>query len=516
MTHSACRQLILILGDQLDPCHPALASGDPAHDRIVMIETAAEATHVPSHPQRTALFLAAMRHYAEERRTAGWQVDYTALEAGATSLGTGLATAIGRHQPESVCCVRPGDWRVLEQIKNACSSAKVTLTRIPDTHFFVSVDAFAAWAKGRKSLTMEFFYREQRKRYGILMDGKEPAGGAWNYDKDNRKAFGKRGPGMLPPLPHFAPDAITQAVLDEVQERFADHAGRLDGFGWPVTRAEALVALARFIEERLPLYGQYQDAMWQGEPFLYHALLGSSMNLKLLNPREVVAAAVAAWQQYPERYPLSAVEGFVRQILGWREFIRGIYWHEMPTYKARNHYDHQLPLPAWFWTGKTRMNCLSQCITDTLENAYAHHIQRLMIIGNYATLAGIAPQAVCDWFLSVYVDAVEWVELPNVLGMALHGDGGIVGSKPYVASAGYINRMSNYCAGCSYDPKARSTDNACPFNALYWDFLARHRAALASSPRMRMVLKNLDRWEGEELAAIQQRAAQHRATLPEQ
>ncbi|MEO1116801.1 MAG: cryptochrome/photolyase family protein [Pseudomonadota bacterium] len=508
-----CRNLILILGDQLDAGHPALPAADPARDHVLMIECAEESTHVWTHKHRITVFLAAMRHYAEWLRDTGWTLTYRDLDAGLARIVDGLDDAIDALKPEAVWVVRPGEWRLLEAIEHHCADAQVNFRLFEDDHFYDGPDAFAAWARGRKSLTMEYFYREQRKRFDVLMDGKEPAGGSWNYDADNRQSFGKAGPRELPDIPHFEPDAITRAVIETVNARFPEHPGQLDNFGWAVTRDDALAALQAFIETRLPLYGRYQDAMWQGEPFLYHALIGASLNVKLINPREAVEAAEQAWRGDPERYPLAAVEGFIRQILGWREFIRGVYWHEMPDYKSRNHFAHERPLPAWFWTGDTRMNCLKQCVSDTLENGYAHHIQRLMVIGNYATLAGLLPADVCDWFLAVYVDAVEWVELPNVLGMALHGDGGVVGSKPYVASGAYINRMSNYCKGCSYSVTQRTGDKACPFNALYWDFLARHREALSTTPRMRMVLKNLDRWSEEDVAAIEATAQAHRDAL---
>jgi deoxyribodipyrimidine photolyase-related protein len=347
---------------------------------------------------------------------------------------------------------------------------------------------------------MEFFYREQRRRFGILMEGGQPVGGTWNFDKENRGSFGRGGPVALPPWARFEPDDITRGALDAVAAHFPEHPGKLEPFRWPVTPAQARAALDDFITHRLPLFGRYQDAMWQGEPWLYHAGLSAALNLKLLDPRDAVHAAVAAWDAGAA--PLAAVEGFVRQVLGWREFIRGVYWLKMPGYAELNHFGHQRPLPEFFWTGRTDLNCLRQCFSDTLENGYAHHIQRLMVIGNFALLAGLEPRAVCDWFLAAYTDAVEWVELPNTLGMALHADGGMVGSKPYVASGAYIKRMSNYCKGCSYDPGRRSGAGACPFNLLYWDFLVRHRTRLEANPRMALAVRNLDRIEATELARI--------------
>jgi deoxyribodipyrimidine photolyase-related protein len=343
------------------------------------------------------------------------------------------------------------------------------------------------------------------------MEQGKPAGGEWNFDRANRGSFGRQGPGKVPAPRRFPPDGVTRDVLAEVAERFGDHPGSLEDFGWPVTAAQAEAALEDFVAQRLPLFGRYQDAMWQGEPWLYHAHLAAAMNLKLLDPRRAVAAAVAAWRS--GQAPLEAVEGFVRQVLGWREFIRGVYWLEMPGYAERNHFGHDRPLPGFFWDADTDLNCLRQCFGDTLQNGYAHHIQRLMVIGNFALLAGLDPRAVCAWFLGIYVDAVEWVELPNTLGMALHADGGIVGTKPYVASGAYIKRMSNYCAGCRYDPGQRSGADACPFTLLYWDFLARHREQLAANPRMGLAVKNLERIGTDELARIRSGAAAFLATL---
>lgn len=513
MPEQQCRNLILILGDQLDPAHPALAAADADSDRVLMMECTEESDHVWTHKHRITIFLSAMRHYAEGLRERGWQLDYRQLDDGVERIAAGLQQAIDHYAPSALWVVLPGEWRLLDDIRGVADNCDVELRVFDDTHFLVTPDAFAEWAKGRKQLTMEYFYRELRKRHDILMEDGAPVGGEWNYDKDNRKSFGKSGPDELPAIPRFEPDDITAAVITAVNERFGKHPGSLDNFAWPVTREQAVKALDAFIEQRLPLYGRYQDAMWQGEPFLYHALIASSMNLKLINPREVIDAAVYAWERDEDRYPIAAVEGFVRQVLGWREFIRGVYWLEMPDYKALNHFNHEHDLPEWFWTGESDMNCMRQAIGDTIENGYAHHIQRLMVIGNYATLAELDPQQVCDWFLAVYVDAVEWVELPNTLGMALHGDGGIVGSKPYVASGNYINRMSNYCGECRYAISKRSGEDACPFNAMYWDFLHKHRKALSTTPRMRMVLKNLDRWDSTEINAIKASARQHREAL---
>ncbi len=374
-----------------------------------------------------------------------------------------------------------------------------------DRHFHCSVREFAAHARGRKALRMKYFYREMRKRHGVLMQGDEPEGGQWNFDADNREAFGAAGPGAVPPRVVFEPDALTREVIALVEKRFGAHPGRLDGFAWPVTRAQALVALQRFVTERLPLFGRYQDAMWPGEPWLYHAHLAAALNLKLLNPREVVAAAVAAYRVGAA--PLAGVEGFVRQILGWREYVRGIYWTRMPGYAELNALDAHQDLPSWYWTGSTEMACLRDAITQTLQHGYAHHIQRLMVTGLYALMLGVQPQQVHAWYLAVYVDAVEWVELPNTLGMSQYADGGLMASKPYVATGKYIQRMSPHCKGCRYDPAQRTGEQACPFTTLYWDFLMRHEAALSDNPRMALQMKNMARLNDAQKQAIRERAA---------
>jgi len=344
-----------------------------------------------------------------------------------------------------------------------------------------------------------------RARTGVLMEGGEPAGGRWNFDADNRQGFPRSGPGTVPPPLREAPDAITREVLALVQARFAEHPGALEDFAWPVTRAAALRVLADFVEHRLPSFGRHQDAMWEGEPFLWHSLLSSSLNLKLLDPREVIEAALRAWRE--RGLDLAGVEGFVRQILGWREFIRGVYWHFMPQLAADNHFGHTRPLPAWFWSGKTDMACMRSAIGQTLRHGYAHHIQRLMVTGNFALLAGLSPQAVADWYLAVYVDAVEWVELPNTAGMALYANGGRFTSKPYVASGAYIDRMSNHCKGCRYRPGEKLGASACPFTTLYWNFLDQHEAQFARNPRTALMARNVARLDAPTREAIRAEAA---------
>ncbi len=502
------RHLVLVLGDQLDRDAAAFDGFDAASDAVWMAEVAEESTHVWSSQPRTAMFLAAMRHFAQALRAAGRPLHYTALDDAGNrgSLAAQLAADIERLRPQALVMTAPGDWRVLQALRAVAAAAGLELDVREDRHFFCTVREFAAHAKGRKTLRMEFFYREMRRRHGVLLTAAgEPEGGEWNYDADNRKPFGPQGPGFVPPRATFEPDALTREVMALVGRRFEGHPGRLDSFAWPVTRAQALVAMQRFIDERLAGFGDVQDAMWPGEPWLWHSHLAAALNLKLLHPREVVAAAEAAYRA--GRAPLAAVEGFIRQILGWREYVRGIYWTRMPGYLERNELGAHEPLPAWYWTGDTSMACLRDAITQTLEHGYAHHIQRLMVTGLYALLLGVDPKAVHAWYLAVYVDAVEWVELPNTLGMSQYADGGVMASKPYIATGQYIARMSPACKGCRFDPARRTGDTACPITTLYWDFLMRHEQRLAANPRMALQVKNLARLDAAERGAVAARAA---------
>ena len=504
------RHLVLILGDQLDEEASALRDFDPQRDAIWMAEVDEESTHVTSAKQRTTVFLSAMRHFAARLKARGWLVLYTTLDAqnNAGTLAGELDQAIVQTQPQQLVMTAPGDWRVLQSLRSVARQHDLNLEIRDDTHFFSTVREFAEHAQGRKQLRLEYFYRELRHKTGILMVGKKPVDDQWNFDHDNRGSFGKQGPGLLPPPSRFAPDAITQEVISLVNQRFAQHPGSVATFGWPVTREQALVALSEFITHRLPSFGLYQDAMWEGELWLFHSHLSCALNLKLINPREVVAAAEAAFRT--GHAPLQAVEGFVRQILGWREYVRGIYWTHMPEYAQRNEQDAHAPLPAFYWTGQTDMACLRDAIQQTLAHGYAHHIQRLMVTGLYALLLGVEPKAVHEWYLGVYVDAVEWVELPNTLGMSQFADGGLMASKPYIASGKYIDRMSNHCKGCRFNPALSTGESACPFTTLYWDYMDRHADMLAKNPRMLMQLKNLNRLSAEQREAISKQAQEHR------
>jgi deoxyribodipyrimidine photolyase-related protein len=499
-----CRHIVLILGDQLDESSSAFEGFDPERDVVLMVEAMEESTHVWSHKIRTTLFLSAMRHFAKTLEQRGWRVDYRTLDThGDKTLADGLCAAIEQHQPQQVIGVEPGDFRVRVQledaIKSIASCARNTwagalnssINWLEDRHFLCSLPQFRKWAGTSASLRMEFFYRSMRKEYRVLMEGDQPVGGQWNFDADNRKGFGKAGPKDAPKPLQFKPDPITAGVIALVEKKFADHPGELSHFNWPVTREQALVALHDFIDKRLPRFGAHQDAMWTGLDFGWHALLSSSLNLKLLHPLEVILAAEQAYKV--NDLDLASVEGFIRQILGWREFMRGVYFLDMPALKTANHFGHENALPAWYWTGDTKMNCMRQCISQTLANGYSHHIQRLMVTGMFGVTAQIKPQALCDWYLAVYVDAVEWVELPNTAGMALFANGGRFTSKPYVASGAYVKRMSNYCAGCDYEPETRVGAKACPMTTLYWNFLDRHETAFADNPRTALMVKNLQR-----------------------
>jgi deoxyribodipyrimidine photolyase-related protein len=422
-----------------------------------------------------------------------------------------LAAAITHYRPQRLVMTAPGDWRVLNALNAQARHHGLALDVRDDRHFFSTVRDFAAHAQGRKQLRLEYWYRELRKKTGVLMTGTkrdQPEGGAWNFDSENRSAFDSQGPLDVPPPTRFAPDATTQEVIDLVVERFADHPGSLERFDWPVTRPQALDVLSEFVAQRLPRFGRYQDAMWSGHPWLYHSHVSVALNLKLLNPREVVEAAEDAYRA--GRVPLASAEGFIRQILGWREYVRGVYWTQMPQYLERNALAADHRLPAFFWNGETPMACLRDTIQQTLEHGYAHHIQRLMVTGLYTLLLGVRPQEVHRWYLAVYVDAVEWVELPNTLGMSQYADGGVMASKPYAASGKYIQRMSNYCKGCRYDPGEAVGEKACPFTTLYWDFLLRHETVLAANPRMIMQIKNLSRLDSARRDEIAQQAQVHR------
>lgn len=482
-------RLRLVLGDQLTRSLASLRDLDPARDVVLMVEVEDEARYVPHHKQKIAFLVSAMRHFARDLAAEGVTVDYVRLDdpANTGSLGGELKRAIDRHRPRAIVLTEPGEWRVWRMMQDWAAALAVPVEIRADDRFLCSRDDFAWLAAAGRTRRMETFYRDMRRRTGILMARDGPEGGRWNYDPENRKPLPR---GMRPPpRRRFAPDAMTREVLDLVGRRFAGNFGDLEPFGWAVTRADALAALDHFVRDALPGFGDYQDAMKAGEDFLFHGLIAPYLNCGLLTAREVCDRAEAAWRS--GQAPLNAVEGFIRQILGWREFVRGLYWTAMPDYAATNHFGAARDLPALYWTGRTAMRCMAECIGATRRNAYAHHIQRLMVTGNYALLTGIAPARIEEWYLAVYADAFEWVELPNVHGMVMHADGGRLGSKPYAASGAYINRMSDYCRSCAFDPALRSGPRACPFTFLYWNFLMQHEGRLARNPRMALPYRAL-------------------------
>lgn len=504
-------RLHLVLGDQLCPDLSALADLGP-DSVVLMAEVAEETRYVPHHKQKIALILSAMRHFARELRARGVRVDYVTLDDPANSHSfTGeVARAVQRHLATQLVVTEPGEWRVWRMMQGWTETLGLPVDLRSDTRFLCSRAQFSALSQARKTSRMEYFYREMRRQTGFLMDGADPVGGQWNFDAENRKPLPKGV--RLPQRLRFAPDALTAAVLDMVDQRFKGHFGDLAGFGWPVTRAQALEALEHFVTVALPQFGDVQDAMKTGEDFLYHSLLSPALNIGLLIPHEVCARAEAAWQAGTA--PLNAVEGFIRQVLGWREFVRGIYWQRMPDYAATNALNATRPLPDLYWTGQTGMRCMSEVVSATHRTGYAHHIQRLMVTGNFALLAGLAPAQVEEWYLAVYVDAFDWVELPNTHGMVLHADGGLIGSKPYAASGAYINRMSDYCSGCAYAVKEKLGARACPFNYLYWDFIDRHETRFAMNPRMAMPVRTLRAMPPEHRAAIRAEATRFLDNLP--
>jgi deoxyribodipyrimidine photolyase-related protein len=486
------RTVRLVLGDQLTRDLSALRGLDKTQDVVLMAEVREEGTHVRHHKQKIVLIFSAMRHFAEALREEGIEVDYVRLDDphNTGSLTGELERALRRHKAKQAVMTEPGEWRLRAAFDAWQKAHNGLLEMAEDDRFFASHARFRKWVKGRKSFRMEFFYRELRRETGFLMEGDEPAGGKWNYDSDNRKALPKKL--ALPERLRFPPDETTREAMALVEREFPDHFGTLDRFGWPVARQEALRALDHFIEEALPFFGDYQDAMRESEAFLFHSLLSTSLNIGLLSPREVCLAAEEAWRE--GQVPLNAAEGFIRQILGWREYVRGIYWLKMPDYAETNFLDAHEPLPDFYWTGETKMRCLSDVVKQTRDHAYSHHIQRLMVTGNFALLAGIDPKEISEWYLAVYADAFDWVELPNTHGMAIFADGGLLASKPYAASGAYINRMSNFCEGCPYAPKPRAGQEPCPLNALYWAFLVRNRHRLSKNPRLAMPYRTLEKW----------------------
>ncbi|ERS85843.1 deoxyribodipyrimidine photo-lyase [Marinobacter sp. EVN1] len=497
--------LILILGDQLSHRLSALEGADKDNDLVVMAEVHSEASYTNHHKKKLVFIFSAMRHFADALAEDGWRVHYQRYHPDnpAQSIEQVIAELVRECQPERVITTECGEWRLHEQISRWHKTLGIPVEIRPDTRFVCNIDEFARWAEGRKQLRMEFFYREMRKKTGLLMTSEgQPKGGQWNFDTDNRKKWAGKPPAPAPFREE--PDAITTEVIELVNEYFSEHFGTTENFHYAVTAEQAQGALAHFIDFALPCFGDYQDAMSDNEDWLFHSILSPYLNTGLLDPMEVCEEAVRAW--HAGRAPLNAVEGFVRQIIGWREFVRGIYWLLMPGYARENRLGNSRELPWFYWTGDTKMRCMHKAIDATARNAYAHHIQRLMVTGNFALLAGVKPEAICDWYLAVYIDAFDWVELPNTLGMVMHADGGYLGSKPYAASGKYIQRMSDHCQNCHYRVQDATGDRACPFNSLYWHFIDRHREDFANNPRMTMMYRNWDKQKPERREALRARA----------
>jgi len=497
--------LRLILGDQLSTSLPTLKNVDKVNDIVLMCEVMAEATYVKHHKKKIAFVFSCMRHFAIELESQGYRVRYVALDSlyNTQSFDGEVARAIQDLKPSRLIVTEPGEYRVLKMMQNWQSRFALPVDILPDTRFLTNHAEFSQWTAGKKQLRMEYFYRDMRRKHNILIEkNSEPVGGQWNYDKENRKP--PSGSMKTTKRVTHKKSDITRSVLQLVKERFFDHFGTLEPFNFAVTKDQALLELRHFIVELLPNFGDFQDVMVAGEPYLYHSLISSYINIGLLLPLEVCHMAEHAYRE--GKAPLNAVEGFIRQILGWREYIRGIYWHHMPDYAGLNTLQATIPLPDFYWTTETKMFCMAEALRHTRDHAYSHHIQRLMITGNFGLLAGLDVHAVQSWYLTVYADAYEWVEMPNTLGMALFGDGGIVASKPYAASGKYIDRMSNYCKSCRYDPTLTTGEDACPFNALYWDFIARHQDKLRSNQRMPYVLSTWKKFGAKKQNIIRQQA----------
>lgn len=498
------KPLLLVLGDQLSSSLVTLRQA-PDNAVVVLCEVADEASYVPHHSHKLGLFFAAMRHFAYQLRQQGFEVHYSNLDDADNchSLIREAERLAQLYGCDEIRVTRPGEWRLYEAMLNR-QTAELPWRLHEDDRFFTTPDDFSQWAERRKQLRLEYFYREQRKRTGLLMEDNEPMGGQWNFDHDNREPI--KGDLAFPTPPRHHYEKMTQAAFDAVKRHFPDHMGDLATFNWPVTRRQALVDLRHFLDHCLSDFGRYQDAISESSDFLFHSRLSAALNIGLLSPQEVCQAAE---QRYlDEQAPINAVEGFIRQILGWREYVRGLYWTQMPDYKRRNSLGFERDLPAFYWDAKTDMHCLKRAVEMTMDNGYAHHIQRLMVTGNFALLCGVKPEALCDWYLAVYIDACEWVELPNTLGMVLHADGGQMGSKPYCASGKYINKMSDHCQHCRYSPNQVTGEKACPFNSLYWHFLEQHRGSLQQNPRMKLIYGSLDRMAPDKRSAIHQQAQQ--------
>jgi deoxyribodipyrimidine photolyase-related protein len=483
--------LRIILCDQLTHDISSLSDINKDEDIVLMVELHSEFTYVKHHKKKIAFLLSAMRHFSAELSNANVNVCYVKLEDqnNKNLLKDHVKEIIEKHSVKRVIITHPSEYRILQEIKQWKSIFSIPVQIREDNRFLCTPGEFSKWAGDKKQLRMEFFYREIRKKYNILMNGNKLEGGKWNFDNENQKSPAKNL--NIPEKYEATPDKITIEVMQLVNKHFGDHFGDLEPFFFAVTRDDAKVALSHFIERRLKKFGDYQDAMIENEPWMFHSHLSFYLNCGLLTAMECIRAAEHAY--HSKSLPINAVEGFIRQIIGWREYVRGIYWHKMPDYKNENFFGADRKLPDFFWHANSKMNCINQCVKETKRHAYAHHIQRLMVLGNFALLAGINPNQVNEWYLIVYADAYEWVELPNVTGMVLFADGGYLASKPYAASGAYINKMSNYCNNCSFNVNSKNGQEACPFNYLYWNFIVQNREKLEKNPRISMMYRVYDK-----------------------
>lgn len=512
---SKVRNLVVVFGDQLDPSSSVFDDFDPIQDCVWMAEVDHEATYVWSHKFRLVFFFSAMRHFRaviEGRKFPIWYHELTETPDGDSGKTFSDLLTIAHQEllPERIVTLDPSDYRVQHELEQTAERLRIPIEYRDDSHFYCSKSRFRKWASSRKTMVLEHFYREMRREHSVLLtEDDKPEGGEWNFDAKNRGSFGKSGPPKRNLPVRFPPDKITKQVIKMVESRFADHPGQLDEFDLPVTSQDAELMLADFLEHRLHDFGTFQDAMWGGEDELFHSRISAPMNVRLVNPRQAVAQAEQLYRE--GKASLESVEGFIRQIIGWREYVRGIYWLKMPNYQDLNHFEHEQDVPSSFWDGKTEMACVADAMQLVQTKAYAHHIQRLMVLGLFAQMLGVHPYRFHEWHMAMYADAIEWVSLPNTLGMSQFGDGGILATKPYCASGAYIERMSNHCSQCRFNPKEAVGENACPFTTLYWDFLARNREEFSKNRRMVFQVKNLEKKSVEFFAQVQAKADAIRA-----
>ena len=497
--------LRLILGDQLSLSISSLQNINFKEDTVMLCEVMEECTYVKHHKKKIAFILSSMRHFAQELSSKGITVRYVELDNAHNtgSIYTEIIRAVSALKPNRFIVTEPSEYRLSESIKSLKEIIPIPVDILSDDRFLSTSKEFSSWAHGKKQLRMEFFYREMRQKYKILLEPDEkPTGGQWNYDKENQTPL--KTEIISPKRISHKKSTHIKNVLKLVNQYFPDNFGTLDHFHFAVTREQALIEFHHFVDNLLPKFGDYQDVMVAGEPYLYHSLISCYLNAGLILPLEVCQIAEKAYKE--GQAPLNSVEGFIRQILGWREYIRGIYWYHMPRYAKLNYLNATTKLPDFYWTTKTEMFCVAESIRHTRDHAYSHHIQRLMVTGNFAMLAGLDVAEVQAWYLAVYADAYEWVEMPNTLGMALFGDNNIVASKPYAASGKYIHRMSNFCQNCKYNPNEMIGEKACPFNSLYWDFWARHEDKLKGNPRVPYVFSTWNKMSIEKRNEIRKQA----------